>query len=95
MIACENSGHDVSYDFSEVRKIVNAGATMKAVTDYELLRYACYLIVQNVEPRKEVIALGQTYFAIQTYGHEVAGHFNQLSEDNRSLDICRADIDES
>lgn len=91
MIACENSGHDVSYDFPEVRKIVNAGATTKAVTDYELLRYACYLIVQNGDSRKEVIALGQTYFAIQTYRQEVADHFNQLSEDNRRL-VVRGDI---
>lgn len=67
MIACENSGHDVFYDFAEVSKIVDAGATRKPIKDYELSRYACYLIVQNGDPRKEVIALGQTYFAIQTY----------------------------
>ncbi|MCR4851163.1 MAG: DNA replication protein DnaD [Lachnospiraceae bacterium] len=67
MIACENSGRSVSDDFPEVRKIVEAGATSKPKKDYELTRYACYLIVQNGDPRKEVIALGQTYFAIQTY----------------------------
>lgn len=49
MIACENSGHDVFYDFAEVSKIVNAGATNKPIKDYELSRYACYLIVQNGE----------------------------------------------
>ena len=64
LIACNNSGHDVVYDFVEVNKIVDAGATSKPVKDYELSRYACYLIVQNGDPRKEVIALGQTYFAI-------------------------------
>ena len=47
MIACENSGHDITCDFPEVRKIVKAGATEKPVIDYELTRYACYLIVQN------------------------------------------------
>ena len=67
MIACENSGHSVVGDFPEVRKIVEAGATSKPKKDYELSRYACYLIVQNGDPRKEVVALGQTYFAIQTY----------------------------
>ena len=91
MIACKNSGHKVAHDFPEVRKIVEAGATSKPVLDYELSRYACYLIVQNGDPRKEVIALGQTYFAIQTYRQEVADHFNQLSEDNRRL-VVRGDI---
>lgn len=91
MIACENSGHDVEYDFAEVSKIVEAGATTKKIVDYELTRYACYLIVQNGDPRKEVIALGQTYFAIQTYRQEVADHFNQLDEDSRRL-VVRGDI---
>lgn len=91
MIACENSGHDVSDDFAEVSKIVDAGATNKPIKDYELSRYACYLIVQNGDPRKEVIALGQTYFAIQTYRQEVADHFNQLDEDRRRL-VVRGDI---
>lgn len=91
MIACENSGHDILYDFAEVSKIVEAGAASKPVKDYELSRYACYLIVQNGDPRKEVIALGQTYFAIQTYRQEVADHFNELSEENRRL-VVRGDI---
>ena len=91
MIACKNSGHEIEYDFPEVRKIVEAGATKKKIIDYELSRYACYLIVQNGDPRKEVIALGQTYFAIQTYRQELADHFNQLDEDSRRL-VVRGDI---
>ena len=91
MIACENSGHLVDDDFPEVRKIVDAGIASKFVQDYELTRYACYLIVQNGDPRKEVIALGQTYFAIQTYRQEVADHFNELDEDRRRL-VVRGDI---
>lgn len=85
MLACENSGHEVTYNFAEVSKIVEAGATSKFIKDYELTRYACYLIVQNGDPRKEVIALGQIYFAIRTYRQEIADHFNQLDEDRRRL----------
>jgi DNA-damage-inducible protein D len=91
MIACKNSGHDTLNDFPEVRKIVEAGATSKPKKDYELSRYACYLIVQNGDPRKEVVALGQTYFAIQTYRQEIADRFNQLDEDSRRL-VIRGDI---
>ncbi len=91
MIACENSGHSILDDFAEVSKIVEAGATSKPKKDYELSRYACYLIVQNGDPRKQVIALGQTYFAIQTYRQELADHYNQLDEDRRRL-VVRGDI---
>jgi DNA-damage-inducible protein D len=91
MIACQNSGYNIDDDFPEVRKIVQAGATTKKIMDYELSRYACYLIVQNGDPRKEVIALGQTYFAIQTYRQEIADRFNQLDEDSRRL-VVRGDI---
>lgn len=90
-LACQNSGRNIEDDFAEVSKIVEAGATQKKVIDYELSRYACYLIVQNGDPRKEVIALGQTYFAIQTHRQEVADYFNQLDEDNKRL-VIRGDI---
>ena len=90
-LACQNSGRMIDDDFAEVSKIVEAGATQKKVLDYELSRYACYLIVKNGDPRKEVIALGQTYFAIQTRRQEVADYFNQLDEDNKRL-VIRGDI---
>lgn len=92
MIACENSGRSTLECFPEVRKtspMPNGG--VKDILDYELSRYACYLIVQNGDPRKEVIALGQTYFAIQTYRQEVADRFNQLDEDSRRF-VVRGDI---
>ena len=92
MIACENSGHNGLDHFPEVRKMIQiAKGAQREVVDYELSRYACYLIVQNGDPRKEVIALGQTYFAIQTYRQEVADQFNQLDEDSRRL-VVRGDI---
>ena len=81
MISCENSGRSILDQFPEVRNLVEGGVAPRSKFDYELTRYACYLIVQNGDPRKEVIALGQTYFAIQTYRQEVADHFNQLDED--------------
>mgnify|MGYP006967437222 CR=1 FL=1 len=71
-LACQNSGQEVLEHFPEVRKMLEIGNNAKRnLLDYELSRYACYLIVQNGDPRKEVIALGQTYFAIQTYRQEV------------------------
>lgn len=91
VLACKNSGYAVPDHFAEVSKIVEAGVTSKPVVDYKLSRYACYLIVQNGDPRKEVIALGQTYFAIQTRRQEVADYFNQLDEDNKRL-VIRGDI---
>ena len=91
-LSCQNSGFEIVEHFPEVRKTIGMpkNAT-KEVIDYELSRYACYLIVQNGDPRKEVIALGQTYFAIQTRRQEVADYFNQLDEDNKRL-VIRGDI---
>jgi DNA-damage-inducible protein D len=92
MLACKNSGFEVSDHFLEVRKMVAIGSGAKREqTDYELSRYACYLIVQNGDPRKEIIALGQTYFAIQTRRAEVADTFNQLDENNKRL-VVRGNI---
>lgn len=92
MLACKNSGYEISEHFAEVSKTIKMPKTAKKqVVDYELSRYACYLIVQNGDPRKEVIALGQTYFAIQTRRQEVADCFNQLNEDNKRL-VIRGDI---
>ena len=91
-LACQNSGQEVLEHFPEVRKMLEIGNNAKRnLLDYELSRYACYLIVQNGDPRKEVIALGQTYFAIQTRRQEVADYFNELDEDNKRL-VVRGDI---
>jgi len=92
MLACKNSGFDVAEHFAEVSKTIKMPKTAeKSVPDYRLSRYACYLIVQNGDPRKEIIALGQTYFAIQTRRAEVADTFNQLDENNKRL-VVRGNI---
>lgn len=92
ILACKNSGNAISDHFAEVSKTIEMPKSAKKhVIDYRLTRYACYLIVQNGDPRKEVIALGQTYFAIQTRRQEVADYFNQLDEDNKRL-VIRGDI---
>ena len=87
MEACKNSENNVDDHFSHVGKIVEAGATYKDVGDIELSRYACYLIVQNGDSRKKVIALGQTYFAVKTRQQELIENFDDLTEDKKRLAI--------
>lgn len=63
-VACEQSGFIIDDHFTQVGKMVDIGSkTSRNIIDYKLSRYACYLIVQNSDPRKEIVALGQTYFA--------------------------------
>lgn len=72
-IACENSGQSVSDHFADVSNMVTIGSGAKRkVDDVHLSRYACYLIVQNADPEKPVVALGQTYFAVRTREAELA-----------------------
>ena len=65
--ACKNSGFNIDEQLVKVNRLSkrNNNATAN-IQDYKLSRYICYLIVQNADPNKEVVALGQTYFAIQT-----------------------------
>ena len=83
--ACENSNYKVFEHFSQVgktSKMPNGG--VKNLLDYKLSRYACYLIVQNADPRKEVVALGQTYFAVQTRRQELTEiEYSMLTEDEK------------
>ena len=88
MDACEASGNKVDDHFAEVRKLVQIGSgAERKVEDYMLTRYACYLIVMNGDSRKEVIALGQTYFAVKTRQQELIDDYEQLSEDQKRLAI--------
>ena len=86
--ACGNSGQNVKDHFAEVRKMVDIGSNAKrSVEDYELSRYACYLIVMNGDPRKEIIALGQTYFAVKTRQQELIEDYDRLSEEQKRIAI--------
>ncbi len=89
-LACEQSDRPVADHFGDVTKMVSIGSgAQRPVQDVQLSRYACYLIVQNGDPGKPVIANGQTYFAMQTRRQELAddSKFAQLSEDEKRLAI--------
>ena len=106
MLACDVAGFEIKDHFPCIKKMVEMPSKSrkneqeigfpdirktKKIIDYNLSRYACYLIVQNGDPRKEQIAFGQTYFAIQTYRQELNDKYNQLAEDKKRL-LLRGDI---
>ncbi len=84
-VACKESKYSVDDHFAEQRKMVDIGSkTKRIIQDYKLSRYACYLIVMNGNPKKEIIALGQTYFAIQTRKQELSEkEYHELTEDEK------------
>ena len=87
VLSYSNSNNDDSYWLPEVRKpIITGKGKEEYIKDYKLSRYICYLIVQNANPRKKMVALGQTYFAIQTRRQELSEkEYNILTEDEKRL----------
>ena len=86
--ACTASGFAETDHFVDANKMIDlAKGAQREIADIKLSRYACYLIVMNGDPRKEVIALGQTYFAVKTRQQEIADDLAQLSEDDKRLAI--------
>ena len=87
--ACENSKQDIHTHFGDITEMVMIGSgAERPFPSYALSRYACYLIIQNSDPSKEVVAMGQTYFAIQTRRQEVS---DILIEDNKRV-VLRGEI---
>lgn len=88
MEACKNSGVAVDDHFGEVTTFtkMNSGARRK-IGNYVLSRYACYLIVMNGDTSKQIIAIGQTYFAVKTRQQELIDNYEELTEDQKRLAI--------
>ncbi len=86
--ACKNSQNKILDHFADVSKMVNIGSgAERGLADIELSRYACYLIVQNAAPRKKVVAVGQTYFAVKTRQQELIENYDNLDEDLKRLAV--------
>ena len=87
IMACSNSDANFYDHFVGVDKMVGIGSkASRKILDYKLSRYACYLIVQNADSRKKEVALGQTYFAIQTRKQEIIEkEYNSLTEDEKRI----------
>lgn len=92
--ACLNSGKKVEDHFGDVTEMIQLAKTaQREVDEIRLSRYACYLIVQNADPSKEVIALGQTYFAIQTRAQELQEEkWALLTEEEQNRLILRGEV---
>lgn len=85
---CDNSGVNTFDHFVDINKMVEIGSgAERYIDDIMLSRYACYLIVMNGDSRKEIIALGQTYFAIKARQQELIDNYNELSEEQKRLAI--------
>ncbi len=85
--ACVNSGQPIKNHIVEFNEMVPIGSgAERSMPSYKLSRYACYLIVQNADPSKEIVALGQTYFAVQTRLQEILQmeEYNRLSSEMKN-----------
>ena len=85
MIACQNSEISIEDCFTDISKpIISGKGKQELIEDYKLTRYACYLIAQNGDSRKKVIALAQTYFAVQTRKQEISEkEYSMLTEEEK------------
>jgi DNA-damage-inducible protein D len=94
--ACKNAGQEPKDHFPRVEKMINLPkGAQRDIGDLHLSRYACYLIIQNADPSKEVVALGQTYFAVQTRKQEILEQaFEQLQNEDEKRIFLRREMAE-
>ena len=95
--ACKNSGQDPLHHFVDYHEMIELGkGAVKDFPSYKLSRYACYLIVQNADPGKEIVALGQTYFAVQTRLQEIQQMqaYQQLKTEEEKRMFLRKEMSE-
>jgi DNA-damage-inducible protein D len=93
--ACKNSGHRVENHLVDFNEMVSIGSgAEREMESVKLSRYACYLIVQNADPSKEVVAMGQTYFAVQTRLQEIrqTDEYNRLSTEDEKRLFLRSEM---
>lgn len=92
MEACKSSNNNVLDHFVQVHDMITVGKNAKRkIDDFQLSRYACYLIAMNGDSRKKPIALAQTYFAVKTRQQELMDDFESMTEDQKRLSI-RGDL---
>ncbi len=93
--SCINSNHEASDHFEDILEMVDIGSGAKRkIDDVMLSRYACYLIVQNADPSKEIVAQGQTYFAVQTRRQELSDEYNKLKTEKEKRLFLRDQMKE-
>lgn len=91
-ISCEASKQKVAYHFEEFLKMVKAGVSSVPTKDFKLTRYACYLIAQNADAKKKIVAYAQAYFSVQTRRQEIEDiKMQQMSENEKRIQL-REDI---
>ena len=87
-VSCLSSTNTVSEHFANVGKMIKlAKGAVREIEDFQLSRYACYLIAMNGDPRKKAIALAQTYFAVKTRQQELMENYDNLTEEQKRLAI--------
>ncbi|MGL4598283.1 MAG: DNA damage-inducible protein D [Bacteroidia bacterium] len=95
--SCKNSSNKVSDHFEDILDMIELGkGARREIEDIKLSRYACYLIVQNADPSKEIVALGQTYFAVQTRLQEIQKmqSYQQLKSETEKRIFLRKELSE-